>query len=236
MHKFGRVFKRGRIYWIQYSVRGKQYRESSKSVVKDAAKRLLLARLGEIATGRPVASLLQRTTFDDLVQLLKQDYEINGRKSIADLRYRIGHLRPHFEKRLASEITHDTMLRYIVHRRAQDVAPATIQHELAALSRMLTLAVRDQRIATKPPIPSIELRNARTGYFCTEEVERVCAALKPSLAAVVRFAYLTGWRRSEILSLEWRCVDSAGVRLEPGTTKNDEGRVCIRSQIPSPRS
>ena len=41
------------------------------------------------------------------------------------------------------------------------------------------------------------------------------------------FAYLTGWRlSSEILPLEWRQVDWTGrvVRLDPGTTKNAEGR------------
>lgn len=44
---------------------------------------------------------------------------------------------------------------------------------------------------------------------------------------VVRFAYLTGWRlRSEILPLEWRQVEGQErvVRLDPGTTKNREGR------------
>jgi integrase len=41
------------------------------------------------------------------------------------------------------------------------------------------------------------------------------------------FAYITGWRlKSEILTLQWRQVDfKAGVvRLEPGTTKNLDGR------------
>jgi integrase-like protein len=39
-------------------------------------------------------------------------------------------------------------------------------------------------------------------------------------------AYLTGWRKSEILSLTWKNIDfTAGeVRLEPGTTKNKKGR------------
>ena len=44
---------------------------------------------------------------------------------------------------------------------------------------------------------------------------------------MVRFAYITGWRvKSEVLKLEWRHVDlKAGeVRLDPGTTKNGEGR------------
>jgi integrase len=44
----------------------------------------------------------------------------------------------------------------------------------------------------------------------------------------VTFAYCTGWRvNSEILPLQWPQVDmQAGtVRLEPGTTKNDRGRL-----------
>ncbi len=45
-------------------------------------------------------------------------------------------------------------------------------------------------------------------------------------APFIEFAYLTGWRRGEIRSLTWRQVDFAAgvIRLEPGTTKNDEGR------------
>jgi integrase len=41
------------------------------------------------------------------------------------------------------------------------------------------------------------------------------------------FAYITGWRiDSEVLPLEWRQVDFAGgeIRLDPGKTKNGEGR------------
>jgi integrase-like protein len=50
---------------------------------------------------------------------------------------------------------------------------------------------------------------------------------------------LTGWRvPSEILTLRWKQVDfSAGmVRLEPGTTKNDEGRVFPFGVLPEPAS
>jgi integrase len=52
--------------------------------------------------------------------------------------------------------------------------------------------------------------------------------LPVSLQPIVAFAYITGWRTpSEILPLEWRHVDmKAGeVRLDPGTTTNDDGRV-----------
>jgi len=51
----------------------------------------------------------------------------------------------------------------------------------------------------------------------------------------ITFAYLTGWRvPSEVLPLRWKQVEfSAGtVRLEPGTTKNDEGRVFPFGMLP----
>ena len=41
------------------------------------------------------------------------------------------------------------------------------------------------------------------------------------------FFFITGWRKSEVLNLQWRQVDfkAETVVLYPGPTKNDEGRV-----------
>jgi integrase len=46
------------------------------------------------------------------------------------------------------------------------------------------------------------------------------------LRPVITFAYCTGCRKAEILSLRWSQVDltTRTVKLEPGETKNDEGR------------
>jgi integrase len=43
---------------------------------------------------------------------------------------------------------------------------------------------------------------------------------------VVSFAYLTGWRKAEVLGLEWNRVDfdEGTVSLNPGETKSGEGR------------
>lgn len=42
-------------------------------------------------------------------------------------------------------------------------------------------------------------------------------------------AYITGWRKNELLQLLWRHVDFAAdtIRLDPGTTKNEDGRLFI---------
>jgi len=51
--------------------------------------------------------------------------------------------------------------------------------------------------------------------------------LPDELKDVITFAYVTGWRiTSEVLPLEWRQVnfEAGEIRLEPGTTKNGDGR------------
>lgn len=55
----------------------------------------------------------------------------------------------------------------------------------------------------------------------------MCRHLSAELAAVVRFAAITGWRvPSEVLTLQWHQVDlRAGViTIPPGQTKGGEGR------------
>jgi hypothetical protein len=37
----GRLFKRGSIWWIQYSANARQYRESAKTTIKEKAQALL---------------------------------------------------------------------------------------------------------------------------------------------------------------------------------------------------
>jgi integrase len=92
---------------------------------------------------------------------------------------------------------------------------------------MYTLAVQAGKLHAKPHIPMLQENNVRRGFFEREQFEAVKKALPAPLRAVVTFAYLTGWRvSSEILPLKWRHVDweSRVVRLDPGTTKNGEGR------------
>jgi integrase len=78
-----------------------------------------------------------------------------------------------------------------------------------------------------PRIRLLPENNARQGFADAKEVAAICRRLPRDLADVVQFMFITGWRsRSEVLPLAWAQVDFAGgfVRLEPGTTKNNEGR------------
>jgi integrase len=117
---------------------------------------------------------------------------------------------------------------FIVKRQAAGASNAEINRELTALKRMFTLAVQGGKLMARPHIPLLQERNVRQGFFEPDQFASVRDHLPVHMRTIVEFAYITGWRTpSEILPLEWRHVDlKAGeVRLDPGTTKNGEGRV-----------
>src|SRR5262245_8462993 len=99
--------------------------------------------------------------------------------------------------------------------------------ELATLKRMYTLALAAEKIHRAPKITKLVERNARQGFFEREQFEAVRRHLPAPLRPLATFMYITGWRTGEVRDLTWRQVDLAvgTVRLEPGTTKNAEGRV-----------
>jgi integrase len=117
--------------------------------------------------------------------------------------------------------------KYIARRLEEKAANATINRELAALKRMYTLALQAERINRRPHIPMLQESNVRRGFFEHAEFLSLRAALADYLKPVVTFAYYTGCRKQEILSLRWNHVDleARTIRLDPGTTKTGEGRV-----------
>ncbi len=93
---------------------------------------------------------------------------------------------------------------------------------------MFYLAVKNTplKVSMIPYIPMLKESNIRKGFFEHHEFLALRDALPFHLKPVVTFAYQTGWRRSEILKLTWDKVDlrQGIVRLDPGETKNEEGR------------
>jgi integrase len=93
---------------------------------------------------------------------------------------------------------------------------------------MFTLAMQGGKLMTRPYIPLLKETNVRKGFFEREQLQSIANHLPPYMRGIAEFAFVTGWRTpSEILPLEWRQVDmkTGEVRLDPGTTKNGEGRV-----------
>src|SRR5215217_4395907 len=89
------------------------------------------------------------------------------------------------------------------------------------------LAKRKKLLKEIPLLPHFREDNARQGFFEREECERIMTFLPAYLQDVVRFAYCTGWRKGEILTLEWRDIQGEVIRLRPEIAKNKDGRLLI---------
>jgi len=160
---------------------------------------------------------------------LIHDYKTNRRRSLRVVELRLTkHLTPVFGHRRLMTITPAEARAFTARRQAAGASNASINRDLILLKRMGTLAMQAGTLTVRPYIPLLKERNIRTGFFEPEQCTSVTHHLPVHLQPVAAFASITGWRTpSEILPLEWRQVDlTAGeVRLDPGTTKNDDGRV-----------
>jgi integrase len=232
-------------WWIKYTRAGKDYRESSESDRKRDAENLLKDREGDIVKGKPITPKIGKLTFEEAAADLLTDYRTNGKRSLDVVERRIRlHLTPFFAGWRMVAITTSDVRTFIdrrqtepsvLVRKAQGDEPeqrrpasnAEINRELALLKRMFVLAMQAGKLLYRPHIPMLQERNVRTGFFEPEQFAAVLAHLPDEVRPVIEFAYLTGWRiASEVLPLEWRRVDFAAgeVRLDPGTTKNGDGR------------
>jgi integrase len=214
-------------YWIYYNNRGKQIKENSHSAKEADAWKLLKKRHGEMAEGKPVGPDVTRTTFEDMAAMVVADHKANGRRSTCRTKVAMDHLREYFGQDRAIDITGDRITAYVARRQEENAAGATINGELSALSRMFVLAIRAGKAIQKPYIPRLRVNNARKGFFEAEQFQALLRHLPDDIKPVAVTAYVTGWRvHDEILTRQRHHLDlKAGwLRLEPGETKNDEGR------------
>lgn len=157
-----------------------------------------------------------------LEALLRRDYELRERKSLPLINGSWANLHRHFK---TFDVTRgwELSVRYALARRAEGAANATIRNEIALLSRSLTLAARHGLIPVRPLLARPSVRNARQGFVTPEEIDRLLDELSDPIRDVVLFAYVTGWRKSEILGLTWDRVEDRLVRLND--SKNGGWRI-----------
>ena len=224
----GSIYRRGNTYWLKYYQNGKPFYESSRSDKREVAKRLLKFREGEISQGKAPSVCYDRIKFDELAQDYLLDYQINGKSTLAKAKRIVRYLLEEFEGVSAGNVTTPRIKRYIEKRLDKGLSNASINRELSAIKRMYNLAAKctPSKVAHVPYVPMLKENNIRKGFIEYEDFLALKEALPEYLKPVMTFAYFTGWRKSEVLNLKWNQVNlrEGIVRLEPGETKNEEGR------------
>jgi integrase len=235
----GHVYRRGSTWWTSLYREGRRIRKSSRSTRKGDA----LAYLAEQVALLKPPPFSSGDRLSDLLGALVTDFELNRRRSTARLRICVQHLKAELGNPLVGDIDSSMLFDYAAKRSKAGAGPGTVNLELGAIRRAFRLAKQLRRVASIPEIRFLKEPPPRQGFVEREQLDHLVAALPASVRPLVQVAYLTGWRMaSELQTRRWAHVDlpvapdggtgtidphfSMGgwLRLNPGETKNGEGR------------
>jgi integrase len=224
MRGWGRIFLRGRVYWVSFYHHGREVRQSADTDNEAKARKLLKRRLAETQTGRFIADE-EKVTFENLAEGLVTDYKLNERKSLNSAALNnLNHLRAFFGFDRAVNITSDRVKAYQLRRREQGVSVATVNRECATLRRAFSLAIEAGKLSTRPKFYMLDGEKVRQGFVEHGDFLRLLGELPDHIQPLVEFLYYGGWRKSAARNLEWKEIDVHGrtARLKVEDSKNAE--------------
>ncbi|MBA3340456.1 MAG: site-specific integrase [Gemmatimonadaceae bacterium] len=209
----GRVFrpiidgKQIQVWHLDYGIRGRRYRESSHTTSKRDAMNQLRERIGNRKDGKIVGQP-DKVTLAELKAGLEKHYSHEDNASWKRAAQAFIHLEKFFDPDCkAIAITKAMVSEYQHSRLAAGAARNTIRYEVGVLSAAFGVAVELDKLTVKPAFKQIEGGAVRTGFFEPGEFAALVLELPSDLAGLVRFLYMTGWRRGEGAGLQWAQVD-----------------------------
>jgi integrase len=223
----GMTYLRGRIWWMQYYVRGRLMQETTGFTQKADAENLLRQRIGEVAAGRRVGP--ERATIADLCNLVIEDNRLRNLRDAAHVEWRYrANVAPVLGCLLASRFGQAQVRQYMASRRAAGASNATINRELAIVRRGFKLGPREEPplVQRQVAIPALEEDNVRQGFLEQEQYEKLLEEQPANLKALFVCGYHTGARKNELRRIRWPQVDFDGgaIRLPASQTKTKKPR------------
>lgn len=154
-------------------------------------------------------------TWNDAVIDWRDAHGRHKRSAEAD-RTRLVWLSRHLKGRPLASIDGDTIARLKLACATEPVpklaaghrSHATVNRHLAALSAILHHAHARGWIAAVPKIPYFAEPKGRLRWITTDQARALLAELPPHLNRMARFALATGLRQANVITLEWRQVDT----------------------------
>lgn len=139
----------------------------------------------------------------------------------------VGKLKAAFTGARLSDISAERIEGYKESRLSEGVEPATINHDLRVLRRMMRLAERKRLISRNPfvEVDFLKQRHVRTPHIVTfEEEEKILAVAPAFVRALVVLILETGMRsHREALVLMWEAIDFANDSIRVRESKTRAG-------------
>jgi len=201
------VFKRGSVYWYEFTFRGQRIRESTGLTNKTAAGDAEAIRRAELAEGR--AGIVRRKACSKFEDFVKNDFLPWSEKEHAahprtHERYQASAkpLRGFFGKLPLDAITSGHVEKFKV-ARSDEITPAGTNRDVAALRLILNFAIRHGLIG-RNPVHGVKFLPEGPGAMRVvshEEQRRYLAAANPLLRDVAALMVETGTRPEEVFTI-----------------------------------
>lgn len=213
---------RGDTYWLDCQIKGQRVRESLKTGDKKQAQKAADIRRGELWRQRVLGERQTHTMAQAFDRWL---IEKADKKSIETDILRIGILKPKLGSKVLDAIDRAAVERAI----PADVKPATRNRYRAIIRAILRAAERDWDWIEKAPIIKAEKeRNKRETFITREQADKLMEALPAHYRPAVKFAFMTGLRRANILGLHWEAVNlDAGVVMVAADQSKSGKRIIV---------
>ena len=222
--------KGSKFYWMSFRINGRRrIWESTGTPNKKLAEKIHARRLSEIAEGRWFPVEAKRRIFEELRDRYMKEHSQVYKTPKSTLRDETSfkHLSKFFGGLTLAEITPARISEYKSLRKAEKAKPATLARELEVFRHSLNLAAREWEWLERNPFEKVKIekpQNKKERWISREEERRLLDAALPWLREIVLFAFNTGMRQDEILSLRWPQVDLSRRAMTLLETKNKEKR------------
>jgi integrase len=206
-------------------VGGQQNCKSTHTSNKRIAQQLLARWETEVFEGRFRLPKSATPRFDIWAdEFLKKVPHPNTRRRYTSS---VGKLKAKLKGMRLSDITADHIESYKELRLAEGVGPATINHDLRVLRRMMRLAERKQFVTHNPfvEVEFLKEGNPRLPHIVTfDEEEKLLQVALPHIRVLVVLILETGMRsHREALTLRWDAIDFVNDQIRVRESKTRSG-------------
>jgi integrase len=222
------LFKRGKVYWMDYRVNGKRYRESTGTTLRREAEYIYACRKKDAKEGKipEIKNIKKEHSFMELAENYLKWAE--RQRSYKDKKYMIAQLIDIFGTLNVNDLC-TRIIEQWQSKRMKRNKPSTVNRILATLKHMVNKGVQwemanDNTLRQVRNVKLLEENNKRLRFLSIEECQTLIECCQPHLKPIVMTAMHTGMRRGEIFGLEWKHVDLKHGFILLELTKNGERR------------
>jgi len=227
----GRIFLRGKTWYIDTCYKGKRIR---KAVGTDK-------KLAEITLKKVETELIEnkwldikkehKIKFSEVSKEFLEKYsKVNKRSWERDERIINHHLNKFFGNKFIYEIKEKDIEEYKKERLLTGIKHSTLNRELACLKTILNKAKEWGYIEQVPKIKIFKVDNQRVRYLTEEEEGKLLKIAPEPLKSIIIIALNTGMRQGEILNLKWRDINFKDGIIIIQDSKSKEKRILPMNQ------